>query len=660
MSHLGSPGYDFTLTFGGNTYGYMLYTDPETGQKHWNEGLAPLLTPQQRITEFSYEHIPPEIDVPVAFEDWSDGAGFVEHSATQTTNSLGNNSASSNSPRGYNYSQGLDLSWGNRIYVSPERVSVPPSTSLGAIALGAAPARYWYSTTFGLWMLAGHYLWKYDLTTTTWVLKLTGTSSAFPFNNLAELNGVLYLAVEGDAYRYSTDGDAWTVATLAGGLTSDIADLFVTRNNGLWAMRNESLYTTTNGQNGGVNWSAATIVGSTSEQTNSMVTVNADIWIFKREGVYIYDGTTVSQVYTPTFISSANGKHAYVHSDGNIYVVYENAILAIDPFGTTVSPIHLVYPKIISEEIKGTVSQITGTFSLLYFTVTNPDGRTYLMKLDPDTEVVHTYAYLGSNTSVACMAVGEGVAHATNPCVLTGYGNLSTRFILPRSSLRPEDDEHYRYDTTAGVVYGPWLSFGARAFDKFLNRGTVLALNVTAGQPAALAYAIDDSTTDTTILTAVDPGLTQANVTGTVEFNRVRYKLTANAVSNVQSPIVVAATLHATLNPPRRRLWKPLVDLAPGQLLRGGSKDTQDTLVVREALFSGVNQRITMVDRNHHSFTVRLLDIQEQQIIPTKAGGRGRDNTVFQLAIAEISPLVTDLPTGIYGDDTYGGGKVWA
>ena len=655
MALPGAPNYDFTLTMASKTYGYMLFTDPQTGQKHWNEGLAPLLSPQQRTTEFSYEHIPPEIDVPVAFEDWSKGAGLTEYTTGVTIPGT-SVTVTGNSPKGYNYSRNIDLSSGIRAYQSPARQADDASTG-GAIA--AAPTQFWYSATFGLWCMASIYLYKYDLSSGTWVLKDTGSGA---YTSVAELNGVMYASISGYAYHYSTDGTTWTTSTLGGSLTNYIVDLFVTRNNGLWAMRSESLYTTTNGQNGGSTWSAATIVGSTSESTKSMVTVNADIWIFKREGIYLFDGTTVTEVYTPTFIDSVNGTYAYVHSDGHIYVVYERSLLSVDPFGTSTSPIHTVYPLHTSEEIKGTISQITGTFVELFFTVTNPDGRTYLMKLnpDPEAEVPHTYAYLGTATNSACLVVSGGVAHATNPCLVTGYSTAAVHYILPRANLRPEDDELYEYETSTGIVYGPWVAFGARAFNKFLNRGTVLTLNATAGQPVLLAYALDNSTTATTLVTAVDPGLSEANTSGTVSFNRLQYQITMNAASVAQSPILVAATLHATMNPPRRRMWKPLIVIAPSLLMRNGVKDNQDSNIIKEALFSGAVERITMVDRNNHSFIVRLLDIQEQQLLPTETGGTLRDHQVFQLAIAEISPLTTELPTGIYGDDVYGGGKVYA
>ena len=638
------PNYDFTLTFNGASYGIMLYVDPQTGQKHWGEGISPLMTPQQRTTAFSYEHVPPEIDVPASFENWSEGAGYTEH--------LGEG----NAPRGYNYSRGLDFSWGTRGYQSPARQADNASTG-GAIA--AAPVLFWYSSTFGLWCMASTTLYKYDLTTNTWVSKDTASAA---YTSAAELNGVMYVSINGLAYHYSTDGNTWTTATLGGTLTNDIADLFVVRNASLWAMRLEALYTTTNGQNGGVNWGGPTAIGSTSESTKSMVVANGDIWMFKREGIYTYDGTTVSQVWVPKFLSSTNGTYAYVHSDGVIYVVYNTMLLGVDPFNTTDAPLRVVYPNIAhdTQEIKGTISQVSGNFHELFFTVTNPMGRVYLMKLSPGSRVAHTYAYLSTNANAACIVVGAGVMHSTNPCLATGYGTAAVHYILPRADMRPEDDVYYEYDTAEGEVIGSWIDYGARAFPKFLNQGTILGLNVTAGQPIALHFYKDEEDNHNTLLSAVDSNLTSANVTSEVSFYRLRYHIHMSAVSEVQSPILLGATLHATLNPPRRRIWRPVIHLKANGQLRDGQVDTQDPSVVREALVSGVTKRATMVDRHNRSYVVRLLDMQEQFLVVHEQGSDERDSQVFQLTIAEIYPQGSGSPAAVYGDDAYGGGKVFA
>ena len=655
--------YDFLLTIDGVDYGMLLTVDGQTGLRHMNEGLAPLLTPQQRISEFSYEHIPPEIDVAAAFENWSEGAGFAEH--VSIANPLGITSTTTNTPKGYSHSEGLDLSWTNRVYTSPKR-----QTDLAATgsAIAAAPTFFWYSSEFGFWCLAGMYMYKYDLPTMSWVLRNTAAAAV---TSVAELNGVMYVSLSESAYIYSTDvsGNLWTTATLAGGLTSDIADLFTTRRSSLWAMRGESLYTTTNGQNGGVNWSSATTVGSTTELTNSMLTVNDEIWIFKREGIYVYDGTNVQQIWNASYISSANGKYAMSHSDGAIYVVYGSFIIGIDAFNTSSTPLRVVYPaqegereSLIphdSKEIKGSISQLAGNFHELMFTVTNAHGHTHLMKLDPRTLVFHTYAYLGENASSACYITSPGVQHADNPTVAVGYGTGAAHYIIPRSDMLPEDDDNYQFDTASGAAYGPWISYGARAFEKFLNRGTVLARHATAGQPIELYYELDNDGTETLLVTAQDEGLTSANVGSTVSFNRLRYVIRMSATSESQSPILVAATLHSTLNPPRRKIWKPVITVAPENELRNGVNDTQDPAVVRAALMGAGTKRLTLTDWHQNTFTVRMLDIQEQGITRYSRGGEERDAQIYQLVLAEITPGQTNTSSAIYGADAYGSGKVY-
>ena len=86
--------------------GYMLHTG-EDGFLVWRDGLAPAFVPQSGNTEFALSAQPPEIDVAQEFEDWSLGAGFEDAPPGLVQ-------------RVYNYSQGVDASWGTRAYLSPE------------------------------------------------------------------------------------------------------------------------------------------------------------------------------------------------------------------------------------------------------------------------------------------------------------------------------------------------------------------------------------------------------------------------------------------------------------------------------------------------------------------------------------------------------------
>lgn len=654
--------YDMVLTIGGKAYGYELWNDGN-GQKHWGEGLAPLITPQQRITEFSYEHIPPEIDMPAAFESWSKGAGFSDFLATTAT-STGFYQINSNTPKTYNYSQGVDASWDNRLYLSPAQQ--PDLASTGGAT--GPPGFYWQSNTFGLWLVSGTLMYKYDLSSTSWVLKNTAGAIV---TSLAELNGIMYASLTGVAYIYSANGNVWTTYSDNQINSASIADLFVVRNGSIMAMRSEKAYLTINGQNSGTVWSSGTTIGSTSETTKSLAVVNGDYWIFKLEGIYHWDGTTVIDVWHPKYLDSSNGSSTFVWYDGLIYVVYGGRILSIDPFNTTDSPLLFVYPpentltNVIDEphdslEIKGTISQIGGTFTDLVFTVTNPAGNTYLMKGDPRTGVFHTLAYLGANANTACLAVSPGIQHASNPCIATGLGTSSIHYILPRVDLRPEDDKNCRY-TSTGTIYGPWFSYGARAFNKFLNRGTVLTAFATAGNNVTLSYQLDDNTLVTTqVVNGINVGINQANISSTVSFYRMRYVITLNSQDTGTTPVMTGATLHSTLNPPRRRIWKPLVSLKPNQLLRDAASDTQDVSTLRSALYTAASSRITMTDRENNSYTVRILDIQETQLTFSTEGSAETDNQVLQITLAEIAPLTSNLPPAKYGQARYNQGYIYS
>jgi hypothetical protein len=647
-----------TLTYGGKSYGYQLYED-QYGQKHWNEGLADLIAPQSRISEFSYEHIPPQIDVPAAFEDWSMGAGYTEFRARFGTALTASNT---NMPVSYNYSQNIDASWDNRLYLSPLLNTNEASTG-GSIA--ANPTFYFNSDYFGFWCAADEYLYRYDLNSNSWVLKYTGAAN---IKSMAELNGVLYVALDNSAYAYttSTTGSTFTVYSDDQIDSASIADFFVVRGDVLMAMRSENAYLTTNGQNGGVVWSAPTTIGSSSETTKSMVVANNQYWIFKKQGIYMWDGTTVSPIWSPEYLTDNNGAYSFVWYDGNIYTTYAYRILAIDPFNTQYSSLKFVYPPEggrstgldsvgphDSTEIKGNISQITGTFSDLMFTITNPDGNTYIIKGDPLKMVYHTLGYIGENASVAAYAVGPGVTHPENPCFVFGKGQDSVHYILTRDDLRPEDDANYRFVNT-GVIYGPWLGYGARAFNKFLNRGTVLGTNISARQNIVLSYQLNDNSQNTTdLVTAINYDLNTANVLTTVSFNRIRYIITMNSGSPTSTPVMTSATFHATLNPPRRRTWKPLINLRPNQLLRDGVADYQDVRELRNALFSGVSERITMTDRDNNSYIVRILDIQEMQLSYSTTGAYETDNQVFQVTLAEIVPLTSQLQVAKYTQARY-------
>mgnify|MGYP003343056525 FL=1 len=638
--------YDFRLTIDGTTYPFMLATD-DTGKRLWNAGLAPMLTTQQRIDRFSYEHIPPEIDVPLAFEMWNEGAGY---STALTSGSI----------LRYNYSRGIDASCpSGHLHAAP---SVHTTVESDDTAIAAAPTRI-YQSSLGVYILAGAYIYQYDTVTGKLYQRDDASATGVSYVDIIEMDGILYASRGATtAYKYSSDGTTWTTSTAA----DPYAEYFTVRQSttdiaNLWKIVKQQITNTPDPINGGTAWSGSDEVGHSSETTTGAVTVGNLIFVFKREGFYSYDGTNSRTVWTTPYRDSTNGKHPYVWVDGCIYAPYGRRLLRYDPYGDT--SLTAVFPLDAhdSTELKGQIVDITGDEDWLYLLVTNRAGNTYIIKGRPG-EGWHTLAYLSTTASTCMTVIGPTAVHSTNPVLSLGYGTAFAYYILPRHNLCPADDPAYTFNTAGGTMYGPYVDFGAAAFNKFLNRGTVLGKNMSAGRSLALGYEIDDSGSTVAITTAVDNGLTEGTISSSVEFNRIRYYLTLASPDAAVSPVIDGITLHATLNPPRRRQWAPVVALSDElRTFEGRSTEylpSADEL--EEILLAAATKRLTLTTMVGNTHTVRLLDATNAGVVRKQMGGKTYTARGLQLRLVEIEALSSNQSVAIYGESAYGDGRVYA
>ena len=615
----------------------------QEGVKQWNDGLAPFITPQFRTEVFGYEHIPPEIEVPAAAESWVDGAGY-------DLGTIGGGAAISSY---YNYSRGVDLSYEERLFLSPARQACLQSDGT---AIDNAPTKFYYNT-FGLHMVAATKLYRFDLSSQSWVLVDTGTAS---YKDMVEHNGTLY-ASQGNsvAYKFSVNGITWITSTAA----SPYADWFTVRGNSsgisaLWKLTNNAIANTSDGANGGVAWSGTDEIGHTSETSTGIVTVNNDIFGFKKEGIYVYDGVAGQDIWKTQYINDYNGRNPFTWIDGLIYVVYEDRLLQLNPYNFDITPI---YPLSLQDslEVKGSLTAVCGDGYHLYLAVKNKDGNTYIMKGKPGGGW-HTMAYLGANDCNAMIVVPANVVHSSNPALVFGYGTAASYFILPRNRSHPDEDANYRFETSGHVV-GPYINFGAKSFSKFLNRGSVLGDGISSGRPVTLKYEADRSGTEVTLISATSTGITEGDETSEVEFNQIRYILYLESGDDTSTPAVDSLALYATLNPRRKRIWRPVVALSDELAVTTGAYATQSPSaeVMRNILFGAVTKRLILTDDRANTYTVRLLDINSAGKVAKTIGGKHHDSMGYQLTIVEIRTLDTNQTTAIYGEHAYGSGAVF-
>ena len=638
---------DFHLTIEGVQYPFFLATD-ENGNKQWNDGVAEMVTSQFRTGVFGYEHIPPDIEVIEPFESYIAGCGHE--------------GADSGMSGFYNYTRGIDRSYGGLSLLSLKRNAVLTDTG-GAIA--ATPTGF-LVCSLGLFMWAAASIYQFDLVTSAWVLRESGGGTNY--TQLLELDSVIYaFRGAGVAYKYSTNGSTWTTFTDAasyfkyGGVRGNGTDIWA-----LWAVATNVMQTTTDGKNAGVAWAGSDEIGHTGEIPQSVAVVDNDIYVFKKSGFARYDGQISESLYETQYFDDSNGKGAYVHDDGCIYVPYNGQLLRFDPYATQTNPLTTVFPApgMDSAEVRGTVTAIGGGVDGLRIAVKNQDGNSYILRgvLLGDQRVWHTVMYLGANDCNAIKVVGPGVIHATSPGLLLGYGVAAQFVRLPRNGLRPDNDGNCLFDTTEGIAFDSYVPFGAKSFPKFLNRASVLGFNMSTSRYATLKYETDHSGLQTTLVSATYDGLTEANELSEVSFHLIRGVTYMATGDNTVTPVVQAAAFFATENPRRKRTWKPVVILSDEALSRNGVNLDEVPIAddIRRALFSSLTKRVVLTDRSGFTYRVRLLDIQPAGLHEHTQGGIERDGSLYQLLLVEITALTTDELVAVYDISAYDSAAVYA
>lgn len=617
----------------------------QSGNLAWKQSWAPMLPEEQRVSgPVSAQQYPAVIDIPLSFDDWSGGCGYTESDDRD------------GAPKRYNYTQGIDASHTGRLYLSPAPQSPTADVSV-------APT-FMADTTLGFFASAGRYMYEWTLSSVDWAQR-HDLGAGFAFTGpVVEFNGKLF-APAGDAKAYvsSADGVTWTASTLA----DPYAHKFTVRGRStttpvIWKIDSDGNQKNNNdGTNSGGAWSAATPAGHTSETVNSFLNVDDQLRAFKVEGIFSFDGTTVSDTWVGgrSMRDSGNGKNAFVWGDGATYVPYGNRLLRYDPLANAgAGGLAWVLPLADwagNIELNGSITAITGDADWLYVALKNSAGNTYILKGIPGG-AWHTFVYLGANDCSTMHHTSAGVITTLSPVLVIGYG-AATRYIkLCRAGLRPEDDTEYIFETS-GLMYGLWQTVGSTSFKKFLNAGRAVTENTSAGKPITIGYQTDKTVAATTLHTANSSGASSTTVSSEVSFQRIRNYITMATGDNTSSPVLLGAMFNTVLAPPRKRVWQGNLICGNHQLQTGGGFFGVGVRDQESFLFRSSQQRCTLYDRDGRTFTVRVLDIGEPD------GARPEmesDAHSYAVTIVELSETTEDTNVGIFDLDAFDTNKVYA
>lgn len=636
--------YDIFLEHNGVKEGFKLAKGENGPLYSW--ALEDALASQRDFNEYGYASEPNDVNQPIHIGDFSGGSGLLQAPpGEQTTES-------------YSYSQGVDLSWPDRVYLSPLRQA--------GTALNDAPFKVIF-TSQGTFGITATELWEW--TGSAWTSRL---SSVTP-TDIAEFEGNIFIAMGSNSYQYTANGTSFTISNLT---TKDFS--FFTVRSGqdgsavLWGIdANGSLRPNADPINGGDEWAAAEQIGDTWETITAFVAAEDFLYVFKEEGIYSFDGTLVEDVWPArTLARPTNAKGAFLWTDGLIYLHLDGLLYAFDPGSRDLQQVWPLDERIGHPQLNGSITGLGGDDQHIYFALKNAAGNTYIMKGMPSNEEWHTWTYLGANDCTVVSPQRAGDVDSSNPTVVIGYGSRLSHYILPGANLRPENDASYQFDTGDGFALFPWLDGGAPLYSKFITAARLVTENTAettqiGTRIARLSYALDGGAQMTELVIANGPGIRIGVPPDAVRFTWVQPKLTLETDVVTDSPVVKALVFDTTPNPPRRRKVNAVLDLQLTAAAGRGGVTTNRAAYLEDFLIGGVSSRILLWDVYGRRLVMKMRSAQQvvdepKDVIENgqkvavelfEMGATGYLSTWFGVGAKHLLPDISGGAVGI-NDDT--------
>lgn len=702
--------YDIFLGADGDKVGFNLATNLGSDDQDslaYQAGLAPAVAPRVDNTAFTFSSVPPEVKVPIAFEDWSGGASYT-HSST-------------NVPRVYN--QGLNVDGSTAGKLTPtgsfhEYWAASPDVfgAYSQLPMGYGKIAH---TSLGTFLLMND-LWKWDIANRNWEQIGIVGDDWIPLD-IIEFGGYIWVSVttkdprQGSFYIYSADGTVWTQSAVA---------------------NDEHLYFCVRGQTSGNPiiwgvdyqgnlrhntapasvWSGVLTVGTQNETVTGLLEHLDTIYVFKTNGIYKMNSAATGSedvwLGAHNIDDVRNGNNPILHTDGKIYVGYDGQLMQFDPVANTIGP---VFPMDVNAIYSGNINSITSdgqwlyiafefdwTYGAAYGTGTydyRDNYYTHILKGDPSIGGWHPIAYQTYGSVRGIGVAPPATTNATNPelHVLMAFNRETTTgpyfptednqlqdvvLTLPRLGQDFSTDGNVSALSVGEYAYlwGPWVDLGASNIDKYIASVQTIVENASDGNFWNLYWQFDGGIYDRT-MGAVGGGqvwinpstgspftdfywwleepfikrTNDGNIMSGASLDRwrsIRYYLDYTANSGAH-PSLVSISMDTALLPERVRTWNLQVVVANDQELRGGGKMRESAIRQRNFLFEAPNKQLTFYDRDGQNFIVKVQDIQS---VSTQRGESG-DREIFSLLLSELVPNTLTTPLLSWGEGAWNNGQ---
>lgn len=440
-------------------------------------------------------------------------------------------------PTAYFEGQSIDTTLDGQLFLGPAVTEVQEDNDTD---LDSAPVVFaWFANTSEWLCATSGKIYRYDVGGSgKWTAATTDVSG---ITDLKEFNGVMYAARgSSTAYSYSTDGDTWTASTL----TDNKAEkFFVSLNapgttNVLWKFKKTNeLTSTTDGTNGGTEWSSPAYIGDTSNNITNIFLINDELLIGREDNLFHYD--------------SSGGLHPYMDD------------LKIARSSNNFK--YVTYWQSASYFSKGTgLGEITNadTFDqmgpLTRIDHINKVGTCVGLSADTDwiycamDEGTNTHIYKGREVSTAdglkwqwcpwvflgteaCATISVCQHSSTDRRLWFGYGN-STAYVIITDN--PLTDSSARF-TTSGFLRMSYEYGSDPNWDKLFQSVVLENSGCAAGETIQIKYRKDAETSATSCVAAgTTNGVHEENFTSALSCKRIQFEIHLASNTSTATPTI--------------------------------------------------------------------------------------------------------------------------
>lgn len=601
------------------------------GEPIWEEKAINYFQADVQITaeDRGYVQFPPEVELPYAVTDLSDGAGIAEQSPK--------------SRHGYHYALYADASSGRPVkgplFNDQQTLTLSSSTPTQIIEFNSK-----------LYLISGPLMFvRGDDTASGWSAvtvpgaftgKTIGKCVVFRGTNSADL---LFVPI-GASNVYYTMNAAETFTAHS----SQQAEHFEVIGDELWLANTESNQRVIRKSTDGgatATWQGPNVVGDGAKAITWLKAVADRLLVTKEDGLFApsQDATVVDEDLTPGLrpLAATNNGRGAVTFGNELIFPFANQLYRYDPHDGEFEQFGPETLEQNGSEVKGPVQSVAAQEGLAIWAgmYNSSNSASYLARFGgwrtdatangPTRHflpVWHFALHKWASKQVALLHVTNVISGGPRLYVVFTSGNVQW-CVLSRTA-NPIDDPNYRFDTAnTGEVYYPRFNGNFPFEPKLLKAIGIAGRNLSSGVRTVggqYKAAVDSSYTSVGT-TGTDPG-ERLEPSGSPAANAFDFKATLATTANTSSPVLTALVVYSALRTGTRAVKDitAILDIRDRVIDHDGKPIRLSWQELRDAVQATMEAQgaISVITPKGETITAMGVDFSQRMISTDKDGAR--------------------------------------